>query len=199
MKPQYWIFFAFLAIALNAVSFGWQGLTVFRKRSGEGVARAWFITSLLLEIVNAIYGESRQDKVFIYNALICGVGQVFLLLALKNYKPWNWKEKTLGLASCAVLLAAVVLPFKNQVQMAAQGLNILGGLSLPQELKNSHGTGALSLVSLVLMWLSGGIWFAYCYYHYGFFGPALGYLGFTAWQSVVIIQWLVKHLPVGSS
>lgn len=198
MTPS-WEVLIWTAIALNILGYLWQTRTIKQKQSGEAVSVAWFASSVGLELVNLIYGWSQSDPLFITNAIICIVGQTLVLIVLKIYKPFGKHEWVVIAAITAVVLAAILLPFKNALQMTAQGINIYGGKDQPKQLNMGQGTGALELGALVLSGLSSAIWTTYCYHHFGLLGPALGYFVYTAYCGYMTSQWWKKSRSAKAS
>src|SRR5581483_9436676 len=172
---------------------------IYIKKSGEAVSVAWFASSVGLEVVIVIYGKSQEDAMFTKNAWVCIVGQVLVLAALRVYKPFGKREHLVIAAMLAVIAASIVLPFKNAVQMAAQAVNLYGGADQPIQLKAGRDRGALEIWALVLSGLGSGVWTAYCWYHFGFLGPAVGYLMYDAYSCYMIRECYKKARSARSS
>ncbi len=183
---------AWIAIVLNAGQFAWQTETIRKKHSGNAVSVAWFASSIGLEVVNTVFGWAHSDLLFIYNAIVCAAGQLAVLIALGAYKPFGRHEWTVISAVSAEIVAAAVLPFKAIIQMAAQAVNLYGGIDQPRRLKEAHGTGALALLALVMSGLSAVIWVVYCLVRFGWLGPTVGYIAYSGYIIFMITKWLAK-------
>lgn len=199
MTHQMWLCLAVFAISLNVGGFLWQAWSVFDKRSGEAISVAWFASSVGLEVVNGIYGWSQRDRLFTANAGVCIAGQILVLCALQVYKRFETREKVVIAAIVALIFGALVLPFKTAVQMAAQAVNFYGGVDQPIELKRGPGTGALAFWALMFSGLSSFIWTGYCWFHFGFWGPAFGYLSYSLYSIYMLGLWCKKAWSVKSS
>jgi hypothetical protein len=149
--------------------------------------------------VNAIYGWAKSDTPFIINSIVSFLGQILVLVILKVYKPFGKREWIVIAAMFTTIVCALVLPFKNGVQMCAQALNLYGGADQPVQLKSGRDTGALAFWSLALSCLSGILWMFYCLEQFGFWGPAAGYVLYTAYSAFMIWQWGKKFRSVKSS
>jgi len=122
-----------------------QAKTIERERNGDSVSNVMFMYGLSFFFVCAVFGLHNKSAAMVFNAVLTGLPQVFVLAALLKYKGFSRTEYILaGIFTCMPVWEYYT-PYKSESYLVMSfGFWYAFGAQL-KELWSAGKTGALDI------------------------------------------------------
>jgi len=154
------IFFTFL----EAWGLWRQNKLIWKEKSGESVSVGWFSYLGFLFLTLIVYGYSVKSISIVINGLVLGPLHFPILLGLWKFKGFSHREKLVFTISAMMLLAMILLPWKNIVFVVINFGTIISLSLQPWEIWKNKNAGMVEIRLISVYFVSTVFWVIYAYF-----------------------------------